>query len=73
VEGVPIDSRHPHRKGVGKRHLAKCRAVRSQGLLRKSWLRAYCTARPAQNLCEAMPHSGGELEQIQLLLGHASV
>jgi site-specific recombinase XerC len=31
-------------KGVGKRHLAECRVVRSQGLLRESGLRAYCPA-----------------------------
>jgi integrase len=31
-------------KGVGKRHLAECRVVRSQGLLRESGLGAYCAA-----------------------------
>ena len=31
-------------KGVGERHLAECRVVRSQGLLRESGLGAYCTA-----------------------------
>jgi hypothetical protein len=31
-------------KGVGKRHLAECRVVRSQGLLRDSGLGAYCAA-----------------------------
>src|ERR1700687_2505494 len=31
-------------KGVGKRHLAECRVVRSQGLQRESGLGAYCAA-----------------------------
>src|ERR1039458_2805174 len=44
-------------KGVGKRHLAECRVVRSEGMLRESGLGAYCAA----------------LEQIQSLPAHASV
>ena len=42
--GKDLSSRGQDRKGVGKRHLAKCRVVRGQGLLRESGLGAYRTA-----------------------------
>jgi hypothetical protein len=59
---------------MGKRHLAECRVVRGQDLLRKSGPGAYCSARLAEDSCEAVPHERrGEIEQIQFLLGHASV
>jgi integrase len=40
---------------------------------RKSRHRKVGAARPEKDLREAMPHSGGDLEQIQFLLGHASI
>ena len=57
---------------MGERHLAECRVVRSQDLLRESGpiLRHTTCAGHARRLCH---DSGGELEQIQFLLGHASV
>src|SRR5258705_10978786 len=60
-------------KGVGKRHLAECRVVRSQRLLRESGLGAYCAADLRRTCAKLCHSSGGELEQIQFLLGHASV
>src|SRR5438552_7260771 len=53
--GTDLSSRRQSGEGVGKRHLTECRMVRSQDLLRESRLGAYCTARFAQNLCEAVP------------------
>ena len=41
-------------KGVGKRHLAECRVVRSQGMLRASGFGAYCAARPTQDMREVV-------------------
>jgi hypothetical protein len=38
-----------------------------------SWHRGLGSARPAANLCAALPFSRRELEQIQFLLGHRSV
>jgi hypothetical protein len=49
-----LSSRRQDGKSVGQWHLAECHLVRGQGLLRKGRLRAYCTARPAENLCEVM-------------------
>jgi hypothetical protein len=42
-------------EGVGSLHLAKGCLVRGQKLLRESGLRANCPARPAPDLCEAVP------------------
>ena len=42
--GKDLSSRCQGGKGVGKRHLAECRMVRSQDLLRESGLGAYCAA-----------------------------
>ena len=42
--GKDLSSRRQGGKGVGERHLAECRVVRSQDLLRESGLGAYCTA-----------------------------
>jgi hypothetical protein len=42
--GKDLSSRCQSGKSVGKRHLAECRLVRSQDLLRESGLGAYCTA-----------------------------
>src|ERR1700675_4633858 len=67
-----LSSRRQGGKGVGERHLAKCRVVRSQDLLRESRLRAYCTALFARTCAKLCHRSGGELG-IQFLLGHASV
>src|SRR2546422_8105950 len=44
-------------KGVGQRPLAERCLVRGQNLLRESRLGAYCTARPAADLREAVPRS----------------
>ena len=56
MEGQNLSSRRQSGKGVGERHLAECRVVRSQDLLRESGLGAHCTARLAANLREAVPH-----------------
>ena len=40
---------------------------------REGWPGAYRSTRFAADLREAVPQHGGELEQIQFLLGHASV
>ena len=42
--GKDLSSRRQGGKGMGERHLAECRVVRSQDLLRESGLGAYCTA-----------------------------
>jgi site-specific recombinase XerC len=42
--GKDLPSRRQGGKGMEKRHLAECRVVRSQDLLRESGLGAYCTA-----------------------------
>jgi site-specific recombinase XerC len=42
--GKDLPSSRQDGKGVGERHLAECRVVRSQGLLRESGLGAYCAA-----------------------------
>ena len=42
--GKDLSSRRQSGKGVGERHLAECRVVRSQELLRESGLGAYCAA-----------------------------
>jgi hypothetical protein len=57
-------------KGVGSWDLAERCLVRGEDMLRESRLRAHCTTRAPQTLCH---DRGGELEQIQFLLGHASV
>src|ERR1700691_1880326 len=58
---------------MGERHLTECRVVRREDLLRKSGPGAYCSA-DLRRTCAKLCHtSGGELEQIQFLLGHASV
>ena len=42
--GKDLSSRRQGGKGMGERHLAECRVVRRQDLLRESGLGAYCTA-----------------------------
>jgi integrase len=43
-------------KGLGQEYLPECRVVRGQELLRESGPGAYCPARLAEDLCEAVPH-----------------
>jgi integrase len=58
---------------MGRRHLTKCRVVRREKLLREAVAAAHCAPRPPLNVCEAVPQIGRRDEQIQFLLGHASV
>ena len=57
--GKDLSSRCEDGKGMGERHLAECCVVCGQDLLRESGPRAHCTARPAENLCEAVPQQRG--------------
>ena len=52
--GKNLPTRSPDGKGVGQWHLAECRLVRGQELLRESRLGAHCAARPAADLCETV-------------------
>jgi hypothetical protein len=53
--GKDLSSSCQSGKSVGKRHLAECRVVRGQGLLRASRVGAHRAPRPAANLREALP------------------
>jgi len=44
-----------------------------EGIRQKHWSVQTGAARSAADLCSALPCFGGELEQIQFLLGHVSV
>jgi integrase len=58
---------------LGRRHLGKRRVVCRQELLRKGRTGSHCPY-DLRRTCAKLCHSnGGELEQIQFLLGHASV
>ena len=59
----------PSGKGVGKRHLAECRVVRGQDLLRESRVGAHRTSRPAANLREALPQQRGRAGADSILAG----
>src|SRR5450432_1211192 len=50
-----LSSRRQGRKGVGEGHLAECRVVRGEELLRESGPGTYRASRFAENLCEAVP------------------
>ena len=47
--------------------------ARGSGVCRESRYRQVSAARPPPDLCTALPAAGGELEQIQFLLGHISI
>jgi len=57
----------------GSRDLRECGLVRCSVLCSASRTRAYCTPRSPPYLRQALPLNGGELEQIQFLLGNVSV
>jgi hypothetical protein len=48
--GQSLPSGRPQGQGVGPWHLAECRLVRSEDMLRESGLSAHCTTRPPR-LC----------------------
>ena len=67
-----IFERSVGRVSVGRRHHAERGLVRGEGLLPESRAGTNRAARPTANVREAVPFERG-LEQIQFLLGHASV
>ena len=63
--------RYPGRPGSGRKHDREDRLADAEAILGSRRGRWYRTPRPPfAKLCRA---AGGELEQLQLLLGHASV
>jgi integrase len=66
----PVKPRWPHhRRRLGR----EGRLAAHQALRRSGRCSGHCPSRSSPYLREAVPRRWGELEQIQMLLGHASV
>src|SRR5436305_7119792 len=69
-EWKTVSVRLQSRNSLGRRHDRKSRLACREGICRKARLVESRATRPPPVLCHA---AGGELEQIQFLLGHVSV